>query len=134
MKQLREAQVQYPLRTFAIGMEASPHSLAARKEANHIGSEHHEVLFNSEEGIQVLDEVISSLETYGITTVHASVGMYLISKHIRKNILDSVAIFSGEGSDELTRGYIYFHKVVSPIKAEEESERLLKELYLFEVL
>lgn len=42
--------------------------------ANHIGSEHHEVLFNSEEGIQVLDEVIFSLETYDITTVRASVG------------------------------------------------------------
>lgn len=42
--------------------------------ANHIGSEHHEVLFNSEEGIQALDEVIFSLETYDITTVRASVG------------------------------------------------------------
>lgn len=43
-------------------------------------------------------------------------------------------IFSGEGSDELTQGYIYFHKAPSPEKAEEESERLLKELYLFDVL
>ncbi|KAF4019949.1 hypothetical protein G4228_011757 [Cervus hanglu yarkandensis] len=109
LKQLKEAQVQYPLQTFAIGMEDSPDLLAARKVANHIGSEHHEVLFNSEEGIQVLDEVIFSLETYDITTVRASVGMYLISKYIRKNT-DSVVIFSGEGSDELTQGYIYFHK------------------------
>lgn len=133
LKQLKEAQVQYPLQTFAIGMEDSPDLLAARKVADHIGSEHHEVLFNSEEGIQVLDEVIFSLETYDITTVRASVGMYLISKYIRKNT-DSVVIFSGEGSDELTQGYIYFHKAPSPEKAEEESERLLKELYLFDVL
>ncbi|KAG8519879.1 Asparagine synthetase [glutamine-hydrolyzing] [Galemys pyrenaicus] len=133
LKQLKEAQVQYPLQTFAIGMEDSPDLLAARKVANHIGSEHHEVLFNSEEGIQVLDEVIFALETYDITTVRASVGMYLISKYIRKNT-DSVVIFSGEGSDELTQGYIYFHKAPSPEKAEEESERLLKELYLFDVL
>uniref|UniRef100_A0A9L0KGT0 Asparagine synthetase [glutamine-hydrolyzing] n=1 Tax=Equus asinus TaxID=9793 RepID=A0A9L0KGT0_EQUAS len=133
LKQLKAAQVQYPLQTFAIGMEDSPDLLAARKVANHIGSEHHEVLFNSEEGIQALDEVIFSLETYDITTVRASVGMYLISKYIRKNT-DSVVIFSGEGSDELTQGYIYFHKAPSPEKAEEESERLLKELYLFDVL
>ncbi|XP_078198852.1 asparagine synthetase [glutamine-hydrolyzing] isoform X2 [Callithrix jacchus] len=133
LKQLKEAQVQYPLQTFAIGMEDSPDLLAARKVANHIGSEHHEVLFNSEEGIQALDEVIFSLETYDITTVRASVGMYLISKYIRKNT-DSVVIFSGEGSDELTQGYIYFHKAPSPEKAEEESERLLRELYLFDVL
>jgi len=133
LKQLKEAHVQYPLQTFAIGMEDSTDLLAARKVANHIGSEHHEVLFNSEEGIQVLDEVIFSLETYDITTVRASVGMYLVSKYIRKNT-DSVVIFSGEGSDELTQGYIYFHKAPSPEKAEEESERLLKELYLFDVL
>lgn len=36
--------------------------------------------------------------------------MYLVSKYIRKKT-DSVVIFSGEGSDELTQGYIYFHKV-----------------------
>ncbi|XP_058534194.1 asparagine synthetase [glutamine-hydrolyzing] [Ochotona princeps] len=133
LKQLKEAKVQYALQTFAIGMEDSPDLLAARKVANHIGSEHHEVLFNSEEGIQALDEVIFSLETYDITTVRASVGMYLISKYIRKNT-DSVVIFSGEGSDELTQGYIYFHKAPSAEKAEEESERLLRELYLFDVL
>uniref|UniRef100_A0A667GG61 Asparagine synthetase [glutamine-hydrolyzing] n=1 Tax=Lynx canadensis TaxID=61383 RepID=A0A667GG61_LYNCA len=109
LKQLKEAQVQYPLQTFAIGMEDSTDLLAARKVANHIGSEHHEVLFNSEEGIQVLDEVIFSLETYDITTVRASVGKS--PSNIRKN------------TDILTQGYIYFH-----------SERLLKELYLFDVL
>ena len=109
------------------------HISLCNQVANHIGSEHHEVLFNSEEGIQVLDEVIFSLETYDITAVCASVGMYLISKYIRKNI-DSVVIFSRESSDELTQGYIYFHKAPSPEKAEEESERLLRELYLFDVL
>lgn len=62
LKQLKEAQVPYALQTFAIGMEDSPDLLAARKVANYIGSEHHEVLFNSEEGIQSLDEVIFSLK------------------------------------------------------------------------
>lgn len=90
-------------------MEDSPDLLAARKVANYIRSEHHEVLINSEQGIQVLYEVIFSLEAYDITTVHASVGMlYLISKYIQRNT-DSVVI-SREGSDEPTQGYIYFHK------------------------
>ncbi|XP_043824826.1 asparagine synthetase [glutamine-hydrolyzing] isoform X1 [Dromiciops gliroides] len=133
LKQLKEAHVSYPLQTFAIGMEDSPDLLAARKVAAHIGSEHHEVLFSSEEGIQALDEVIFSLETYDITTVRASVGMYLVSKYIRKNT-DTVVVFSGEGSDELTQGYIYFHQAPSAEDAQEESERLLKELYLFDVL
>ncbi|XP_031796150.1 asparagine synthetase [glutamine-hydrolyzing] [Sarcophilus harrisii] len=76
LKQLKEAEVSYPLQTFAIGMEDSPDLLAARKVAAHIGSEHHEVLFSSEEGLQALDKVIFTLETYDITTVRASVGMY----------------------------------------------------------
>ncbi|KAM5158327.1 asparagine synthetase [glutamine-hydrolyzing] [Mantella aurantiaca] len=59
--------------------------------------------------------------------------MYLISKYIRKKT-DSVVIFSGEGSDELTQGYIYFHKAPSSEEAAEDSERLLRELYLFDVL
>ncbi|XP_010211443.1 PREDICTED: asparagine synthetase [glutamine-hydrolyzing], partial [Tinamus guttatus] len=104
-----------------------------KQVAAHIGSEHHEVIFNSEEGIQAIEDVIFSLETYDITTVRASIGMYLVSKYIRKKT-DSVVIFSGEGSDELTQGYIYFHKAPSPEDAAEESERLLKELYLFDVL
>lgn len=40
--------------------------------------------------------------------------MYLISKYIREKT-DSVVIFSGEGSDELTQGYIYFHKASPPV-------------------
>lgn len=133
LKLMKERNLPYSLQTFAIGMEDSPDLKAARKVANHIGSEHHEVMFDAEEGIQAVDEVIFSLETYDITTVRASVGMYLVSKYIRKKT-DSVVIFSGEGSDELTQGYIYFHKAPSSEEAAEDSERLLRELYMFDVL
>ncbi|XP_073532577.1 asparagine synthetase [glutamine-hydrolyzing]-like [Phyllobates terribilis] len=133
LKLMRERNLPYPLQTFAIGMDDSPDLLAARKVANHIGSEHHEILFDAEEGIQAVDEVIFTLETYDICNLRASVGMYLISKSIRKKT-NSVVIFSGEGSDELTQGYIYFHKAPCPEEAAEDSERLLRELYLFDVL
>uniref|UniRef100_A0A8D0L5F6 Asparagine synthetase [glutamine-hydrolyzing] n=1 Tax=Sphenodon punctatus TaxID=8508 RepID=A0A8D0L5F6_SPHPU len=133
LKLMKESNITYPLQTFAIGMEDSPDLLAARKVSAYIGSDHHEVIFHSEEGIRVLEEVIFSLETYDITTVRASVGMYLISRYIRKKT-DNAVVFSGEGSDELTEGYIYFHKAPSPEEAAEDSERLLKELYMFDVL
>ncbi|MGH0129787.1 UNVERIFIED_CONTAM: hypothetical protein FKN15_061239 [Acipenser sinensis] len=103
------------------------------KVAAHIGSEHHEVLFTPEDGIKAIEEVIFSLETYDITTVRASIAMYLMSKYIKEKT-DSVVIFSGEGSDELTQGYIYFHKAPSPKEAAEDSEHLLNELYMFDVL
>ncbi|KAJ4923655.1 hypothetical protein JOQ06_014139 [Pogonophryne albipinna] len=111
----------------------SPDILAARKVAAYIGSEHHEVNFSAEEGIRAVEEVIFHLETYDITTVRASVGMFLVAKYIREKS-DSVVIFSGEGADELTQGYIYFHKAPSPRASAEESIRLMKELYLFDVL
>ncbi|KAM3596773.1 uncharacterized protein V6R79_020549 [Siganus canaliculatus] len=133
VKLAKEEKVQYPIQTFSIGSEDSPDVKAARKVAAHISSEHHEVNFTAEEGIQAVEEVIFHLETYDITTIRASVGMYLVSKYIREKS-DSVVIFSGEGSDELTQGYIYFHKAPTPKAAAEDSVRLLKELYMFDVL
>ncbi|XP_072303439.1 asparagine synthetase [glutamine-hydrolyzing] [Eucyclogobius newberryi] len=129
----KEDKLQYPIQTFSIGSDDSPDVLAARKVSAHIGSEHHEVNFSVEEGIQAVEDVIRHLETYDITTIRASVGMYMVSKHIRQKT-DSVVIFSGEGADELAQGYIYFHKAPSPRAAAEDSVRLLKELYLFDVL
>uniref|UniRef100_A0A671W7D5 Asparagine synthetase [glutamine-hydrolyzing] n=1 Tax=Sparus aurata TaxID=8175 RepID=A0A671W7D5_SPAAU len=133
VKLAKEEKLQYPIQTFSIGSEDSPDIIAARKVATHIGSEHHEVNFTVEEGIQAVKEVIFHLETYDITTIRASVGMYMVAKYIREKS-DSVVIFSGEGADELTQGYIYFHKAPSPKAAAEDSVRLMKELYLFDVL
>uniref|UniRef100_UPI003AAA6CB5 asparagine synthetase [glutamine-hydrolyzing]-like n=1 Tax=Centroberyx gerrardi TaxID=166262 RepID=UPI003AAA6CB5 len=133
VKLAKEEKLQYPIQTFTIGAEDSPDIIAARKVAAHIGSEHHEVNFTTEEGIRALEEVIFHLETYDISNIHASVGMYLVSRYIREKT-DSVVIFSGEGSDELTQGYSYFHKAPSPKAAAEDSVRLMKELYLFDVL
>uniref|UniRef100_A0AAY4EPL0 Asparagine synthetase [glutamine-hydrolyzing] n=1 Tax=Denticeps clupeoides TaxID=299321 RepID=A0AAY4EPL0_9TELE len=133
VKLAKQEELRYPVQTFAIGAEDSPDLLAARKVAAYIGSEHHEVNFSPEEGIKVVEEVIFHLESYDITTVRASVGMYLVSKYIREKT-DSVVIFSGEGSDELTQGYIYFHQAPSPQAAAEDSVRLMKELYMFDVL
>ncbi|XP_054620014.1 asparagine synthetase [glutamine-hydrolyzing] isoform X2 [Dunckerocampus dactyliophorus] len=133
VKLAKEAGLQYPIQTFSIGSADSPDILAARKVAAYIGSEHHEVNFTAEDGIQAVEKVIESLETYDITTIRAAVGMYLVSKYIGEKT-DSVVIFSGEGSDELTQGYLYFHKSPSAEAGAEESVRLLKQLYLFDNL
>ncbi|KTF77369.1 hypothetical protein cypCar_00016394 [Cyprinus carpio] len=111
VKLAKEEELPYPIQTFSIGAEDSPDVAAARKDNNPIA-----VLCTKEKDVVCL-----------------SAGMYLISKHIREKT-DSVVIFSGEGSDELTQGYIYFHKAPSPKAAAEDSVRLLEELYLFDVL
>lgn len=129
----KEERLSYPIQTFSIGMEGSPDIEAARKVATHIGSEHHEISFTPLEGFEILEKLIYHLETYDITTIRASVGMYLISKYISEKT-DSVVIFSGEGADEVAEGYIYFHKAPTAKAGDEESRRLLNDLYMFDVL
>lgn len=114
-------------------MGTSPDIVAARQVAKHIGSEHHEVIFTEEDVAKILDKVIYTLETPDITTIRASVGMYLLSEYIKKNT-DSTVIFSGEGADEVAQGYIYFRDAPSAEEGHNESVRLLKDVYLFDGL
>eukprot|EP00794_Sanderia_malayensis_P003663 gene3663-4180_t len=133
VKLAKEHGITYPIQTFSTGMPGSTDLKAARKVADMLGTEHHEIIFSPEDGFDALRNVIWSLESYDITTVRASVGMYLVSKYISENT-DSVVIFSGEGSDELAQGYIYFHKAPTAADADVESKRLLGDLYLYDNL
>lgn len=132
-RSMGEMGLDYPLQTFCIGMEGSPDLANARIVADFLGTEHHEIKFTPEEGVGALSDVIRHLETYDITTIRASVGMYLVSQYIKRNT-DSIIIFSGEGADELMQGYIYFQKAPSAEAAHEESVRLLEDLYLYDNL
>ncbi|ESO96771.1 hypothetical protein LOTGIDRAFT_201958 [Lottia gigantea] len=133
VKDAKEQKLPYPIQTFAIGMEGSPDLQAAKTVANYLGTDHHEVVFTPEEGVRAIEDVIYHLESYDITTIRASVGMYLISQYISKKT-DTVVILSGEGSDELAQGYIYFHKAPSSEEGDRESRRLLEDLYMYDVL
>ncbi|XP_072017429.1 asparagine synthetase [glutamine-hydrolyzing]-like [Amphiura filiformis] len=129
----RETGIKYPIQTFTIGMEDSPDAMAAKKVAEHLGTEHHEVLFSPEEGLAVLDDVIKCLETYDTATIHGSVALYLLSRYIKERT-DTVVLFAGEGSDELAQGYSYFHKAPSPQEGDADSRRLLKSISFFDVV
>ena len=133
VKLAKEQGIKYPIQTFSTGMVGSTDLVAAKKVAERLGTEHHEVIFTPEDGFKALKSVIWSLESYDITTIRASVGMYIVSKYIRDKT-DTVVVFSGEGSDELAQGYIYFHKAPSAEEADRESKRLLRELYLYDNL
>ncbi|XP_024936904.1 asparagine synthetase [glutamine-hydrolyzing] isoform X2 [Cephus cinctus] len=123
----------YKIQSFAIGMGDSPDIVAARQVADYLGTDHHEISFTPKDVIEVLDDVIYQLETFDITTIRASIGMYLISRYIKRNT-DTAVIFSGEGADELAQGYIYFRDAPSKIDAHNESLRLLKDIYLYDGL
>ena len=129
----KEADLPYTIQTFSIGMSDSPDVRAAREVADFLGTDHHVVTFTEEDVARVLDDVVYSLETPDITTVRASLPMYLLSRYVVENT-DTTVLFSGEGADEVCQGYIYFRDAPDPQAAHDDSVRLLREIYLFDGL
>ncbi len=122
----------FPLHSFAVGLKGAPDLLAAQRAADHIGTIHHEVHFTIQEGLDAIGDVIYHLETYDVTTVRASTPMYLLARAIKS--LGIKMVLSGEGSDELFGGYLYFHKAPNAREFHEETVRKLKKLYLYDCL
>ncbi|MEJ5056198.1 asparagine synthase B [Sphingobacterium sp. MYb382] len=123
----------YPqLHSFAVGLKDAPDLKAAQIAAQHIGTIHHEVNFTIQEGLDAIRDVIYHLETYDVTTVRASTPMYLLARVIKS--MGIKMILSGEGSDELFGGYLYFHKAPDAQAFHEETVRKLNKLYLYDCL
>ncbi|GEM68109.1 asparagine synthase B [Sphingobacterium mizutaii NBRC 14946 = DSM 11724] len=128
-----EEEAWYPqLHSFAVGLQGSPDLIAAQKAADHIGTIHHEVNFTIQEGLDAIRDVIYHLETYDVTTIRASTPMYLLARVIKS--MGIKMVLSGEGSDELFGGYLYFHKAPNAKEFHEETVRKLKKLYLYDCL
>lgn len=120
------------LHSFAVGLKGSPDLVAARKAADYIGTVHHEIFFTVQEGLDAIRDVIYHLETYDITTIRASTPMYLLSRAIKS--MGIKMVLSGEGSDELFGGYLYFHKAPNAKELHEETVRKLGKLHLYDCL
>jgi len=122
-----------PIHSFSIGMEGSTDLAKARLVAEHIGSIHHEVIVSPQQMLDAIPEVIKQIETWDTTTVRASTPMYLLSKYIKENT-DIVVVFSGEGSDEASGSYLYFHRAPNDDEFQDECVRLLSDLCYFDCL
>lgn len=120
------------LHSFAIGLPGAPDLLAAEKVAHFIGTIHHSHTFTLEEGHDALDDVIYHLETYDVTTIRASTPMYLLSRKIKAQGVKMV--LSGEGSDEIFGGYLYFANAPDAKEFHQECVSRVKNLYYADCL
>ena len=122
-----------PIETYAVGMSTDAIDLKyARQVADHIGSHHHEIYITEQDVLDMLDELIYTLGTYDITTIRASMGMYLICKAIHQQS-DIRVLLTGEISDELF-GYKYTDFAPSPEAFQREAEKRIREIHMYDVL
>lgn len=122
-----------PITTFSVGLDHNPIDIHyAKTVADYIRSNHHEVYFNKEDTLGVLDKLIWHLETWDITSIRASIGMYLVCKYIREKTNIKV-VLTGEISDELF-GYKYTDFAPSPEAFQLEAKKRVDELFMYDVL
>lgn len=120
------------LHSFSIGLPGAPDTKAALEVASFLGTKHHDFSFTIEEGLDALSDVVFHLETYDVTTIRASTPMFLLSRKIKA--MGVKMVLSGEGSDEIFGGYLYFHAAPDKKAFHEETVRRIKNLHLSDCL
>lgn len=129
---LSTVQILPQLNSFSIGLPGAPDSKAAAEVAKFLGTRHHNFTFTIEEGLDALSDVIYHLETYDVTTIRASTPMFLLSRKIKA--MGVKMVLSGEGSDEVFGGYLYFHAAPSKAAFHQETIRRVNNLHLADCL
>lgn len=123
----------YVLETYSIGLAGSEDLKYAKIVADYLQTKHTEIIVTEQEMFDIIPEVIKAIESYDTTTVRASIGNYLLGKYIAANS-EAKVIFNGDGSDELLGGYLYMNKCPDDIEFDKETNRLLTDIHLFDVL
>ncbi len=121
-----------PLHSFAVGLKDSTDLHFAQKVAQFLGTIHHEIHFTIQEAMDALRDVIYHLETFDVTTIRASTPMYLMTRKIKS--LGIKMVLSGEGSDEIFGGYLYFHMAPNAKEFHQECVRKLSLLSKYDCL
>ncbi|CAI0399947.1 unnamed protein product, partial [Linum tenue] len=120
------------LHSFCVGIEGSSDLKAAREVADYLGTIHHESTFTVQDGIDTIEDVIYHIETFDGTTIRASTPMFLMAWRIKA--MGVKMVISGEGSDEVFGGYLYFHKAPNKEEFHRETCRKIKALHQYDCL
>ncbi|KAL5454521.1 asparagine synthetase [Paraphaeosphaeria minitans] len=130
--ELATVQMLPELNSFSIGLPGSPDGVAAQEVADFLGTRHHTFTFTLEEGLDALSDVIFHLETFDVTTIRASTPMFLLARKIKA--MGVKMVLSGEGSDEIFGGYLYFHNAPDKAALHAETIRRIQNLHLADCL
>jgi asparagine synthase (glutamine-hydrolysing) len=129
------------LHAFSIGSknDKSPDVINAKKVVAYLNSKyyknkiiHHIVDFDTDKALQNIENIVYTLENFDITTVRASTPMWWLCKYISEKT-DIKVLFSGEGSDEILGGYLYFFYAPNKMEFEKETFKLVDDLYKYDV-
>ncbi|KAF2642426.1 glutamine-hydrolyzing asparagine synthase [Massarina eburnea CBS 473.64] len=130
--ELSTVQMLPQLNSFSIGLPGAPDAVAAKEVADFLGTRHHTLTFTLEDGLNALSDVIFHLESYDVTTIRASTPMFLLSRKIKA--MGIKMVLSGEGSDEIFGGYLYFHNAPDKAALHKETIRRVGDLHLADCL
>ncbi len=119
------------IRTFCCGIKGSTDMIYAKKVAEHIGSNHTEVYFTEEEGLEAIKDVIRTTETWDITTIRASVGQYLVSKYISQHT-DCKVVLVGEGPDEVCSSYLFNYYAPNGEELDKASKDYVRDIHMYD--
>ncbi|MFA4928444.1 MAG: asparagine synthase B [Patulibacter sp.] len=114
------------LKTFAIGTQGSPDIAAARRVAEFVGAEHREFAYDADDALEVLPEVVRSIESFDPGLVRSAVPNYLLARETSEHIK---VVLTGEGADELFAGYAYMAEITDAEELHAELERTVRSLH-----
>uniref|UniRef100_U5EYS6 Asparagine synthetase [glutamine-hydrolyzing] n=1 Tax=Corethrella appendiculata TaxID=1370023 RepID=U5EYS6_9DIPT len=129
---MRQRYPYYKLKTYSVGLKDAPDFKYSQMVADYIDSDHTEVHFTIEEGLDCIRDIVYHTETYDVTTVRCSIPMFILTRFIKSEGIKMV--LSGEGADEVFGGYLYFHKAPSADDFHEETVSRVKNLHLSDCL
>jgi asparagine synthase (glutamine-hydrolysing) len=129
----KDLPIKTKLETYSIGLKGSTDLEYAKKVADNLRTNHTEIVVTEDDFFDAIPEVVEKIESYDTTTIRASVGNYLVAKYISEHS-EAKVIFNGDGADELTGGYLYFHKAPNKLLFDYEIKNLLSNISHFDVL
>jgi len=99
------------LHSFVVGVEGGEDLEASRLMANTLGTQHHEYIYNEEDMLKILPDVVYYLESFDPALVRSAIPNFMLAEMASDYVK---VMLTGEGADELYAGYSYLQRFENP--------------------